>query len=156
MLYSCCKEMQVSFIKNLNGLKYIVWAVVLTCFFIFLSTFVSATNDNLVANPSVETSNPANPNQPQNWKPNSWGTNSTAMTYQDGGHTGSKSLYINMASRTSGDAKWVFDPVAATPGDTYTYSDYYQSSIDTELDAQYTDASGNISYAYLKYVPASP
>jgi peptidoglycan/xylan/chitin deacetylase (PgdA/CDA1 family) len=77
------------------------------------------------------------------------------MTYESGGHSGSKSLYINMSARTSGDAKWMADPVTISPNSQYTYTDYYQSSVATELDAQYTDNTGAVSYAYLASVPAS-
>ncbi len=108
---------------------------------------------NLIANPSVETADTSG--NPVNWKPDRWGTNTTTLSYQNGGHTGNKSLYINMTTHTSGDAKWMFTPVSVIPGVTYNYSDYYQSTTTTELDAMYTDASGNVSYAFLKLVPAS-
>jgi peptidoglycan/xylan/chitin deacetylase (PgdA/CDA1 family) len=108
---------------------------------------------NLIANPSAEISNTTG--GPANWTSDKWGTNATTFSYMNTGHTGAKSLYINMTSRTNGDAKWMSDPVSVTPNTTYTYSEYYESNTTTELDAQYTDASGNVSYAYIKSLPAA-
>ncbi|MBX4201859.1 polysaccharide deacetylase family protein [Candidatus Saccharibacteria bacterium] len=140
-------------IKGFERIKFALWlAFFAWCLALnSIAPALADPNTNLIANPSVETVNTTA--APANWRSNNWGTNSTSMTYQDGGHTGSKSLYINMTSRTSGDAKWIFDPVTVSPGTSYTFSDYYQSSVDTELDAQYTDVNGKVTYAYLKYAP---
>jgi peptidoglycan/xylan/chitin deacetylase (PgdA/CDA1 family) len=112
-----------------------------------------ADSPNLIANPSVETATVSG--TPDNWSQDKWGTNTTTFSYMDGGHTGSKSLYINMTARTNGDAKWAADPVAISSNTTYSYGEFYKSNTATELDAQYTDASGNISYSYLKTLPAA-
>lgn len=114
----------------------------------------SSAPTNLIANPSVETTN-AGGTGPANWTPNSWGSNTTTLSYANTGHTGSKSVAINMSGRTSGDAKWIPDAVTVSPSTSYVYSDYYESSVATELDAEYIDGSGNVSYAYLASVPAS-
>lgn len=111
-----------------------------------------ADGSNLLANPSVET---AAGSGPANWTANSWGSNTATLTYQNGGHTGSKSLYAALSGLTSGDAKWIPDAVGISANQSYTYTDYYQSSVATELDAQYTDAQGNVSYVYLTGLPAS-
>lgn len=108
---------------------------------------------NLLANPSVEASN--NAGNPANWKADVWGNNTTTISYKNEGHTGNKSLYIDMTARTSGDAKWMADPVAVSPSTKYTYSDYYKSNVSTELDIQYTDNAGKVSYAYLQTLPAA-
>ncbi len=107
---------------------------------------------NLIVNPSVET---ANGIEPANWTPDSWGSSTTTFNYANGGHTGAKSLSINTTARTTGDAKWIPDAVTVTPSTSYTYTEYYQSNVATELDAEYIDASNNVSYAYLTAVPAS-
>lgn len=111
-----------------------------------------ATASNLISNPSVET---ANGSEPANWTPDNWGTNTTSMTYKDGGHTGNKSLYIDMRAHTNGDAKWIPDSSTITSSQSYTYSEYYISNVATELDAEYTDGNGNVSYIYLTNVAAS-
>ena len=114
---------------------------------------VKAASSNLIANPSVET---ATGGQPAGWTSGNWGTNTTAFTYKTtDGHTGTSSLLINMTSYTSGDAKWYFSNIAVQPNTQYTYGDFYKSSVTTEVDAQFTDASGNLSYAYLSAPAAS-
>jgi peptidoglycan/xylan/chitin deacetylase (PgdA/CDA1 family) len=112
----------------------------------------SADNNNLTHNPSVEIQTNG---KPDSWTPDSWGSNDASLTYSEDGHTGAHSLSVSVNNRTGGDAKWMPEAVNITPGQTYTYSDYYMSDVATELDAQYTDASGNVSYVYLAGVPAS-
>ena len=107
---------------------------------------------NLIANPSVETITNAVPN---NWQANRWGTNTATLSVSNEGHTGTKSLYIDMTARTDGDAKWMADPVTVSPNTSYTYSSFYKSNVATEIDLQYTDTAGNVSYAYVQQVPAS-
>ena len=106
-------------------------------------------SDNLVANPSVETPNASNPNAPDKWSSNNWGTNTVQYSYVSGGHSGSKSVKAQITSYSSGDAKWYFNPVSVEANKSYTFSDYYQSSINTEIVAQIEDAGGNLTYAYL-------
>jgi peptidoglycan/xylan/chitin deacetylase (PgdA/CDA1 family) len=112
-----------------------------------------AAEPNLIQNPSAETA--ANATTPSNWMSGNWGTNTSSFTYAATGHTGSKSLQVNVTSYTNGDAKWSHDAVSVTPGKTYDYSDYYKSTVSTELVAQYADAAGNFTYAYLDSVDAS-
>jgi len=58
-----------------------------------------AAGANLIANPSVET---AAGTLPANWATGKWGTNTATFTYSATGHTGSKSLTVNMTQHTSG------------------------------------------------------
>lgn len=118
-----------------------------------LTAFVSAASPNLINNPSAETVNASG--QPISWTPSTWGTSTTTLQPTTNAHSGSVALNITSTSRTSGDAKWAPDPVAVTAGTQYTYSDFYQASASSELDAAYTDASGNVSYVYLTTVAAS-
>ncbi len=111
-----------------------------------------AQSPNLIINPSVET---ATSGQPLNWAKNAWGSNSPVFDYSSTGHSGLYGLSVSMSNYISGDTKWIADPVAVTAGQTYTYSDYSTSTAPTELDAAYTNGSGNPTYAYLKTVPAS-
>jgi len=115
-------------------------------------TAVHAAETNLLANPSVETAAGANP---ANWASNRWGNNTATLTYKSEGHTGAKSLEINMTARTDGDAKWMADAVSVEANKSYTYTAWYKATTDTEIDLQYTDASGNVSYAYVQAVPAA-
>lgn len=107
---------------------------------------------NLILNPSAET---LSAGTPTNWTPTTWGTSNTTLSTTSGAQDGSVALAINTTSRTSGDAKWMPTPVDVTAGTTYTFSDYSKSSVATEIDAAYTDASGTISYYYLASVQSS-
>lgn len=116
------------------------------------TTPVPPANGNLIANPSVETANGA---QPANWSGDGWGTNSRSLTYETNGQDGSRSVKATISSYTNGDAKWSFAPVTATPGATYTYSHYYKSNIVGEVDAAVTMSDGSIQYYWLGSVPAA-
>ncbi len=61
-----------------------------------------------------------------------------------------------MSAYTNGDAKWASAPAAVTPGQSYTFSDYYQSTVATELDAAYTLTNGTVQYVYFGTVGAAP
>ncbi|HEY8886624.1 MAG TPA: polysaccharide deacetylase family protein [Candidatus Microsaccharimonas sp.] len=129
---------------------------ILLCFMLVLPMFllvsqVKADTINLIANPSVESA--AN-NQPLNFSTNSWGTNTASFTYADG-HTGTHGVSVSVSGYSSGDAKWVADKSPVVAGQTYTYTDYYKATTTSELDAEYMDAAGNLSYAYLKTVGPS-
>lgn len=115
--------------------------------------FALAANTNGIINPSVELSSMLS--QPANWTSNSWGTNSATFDYAANGYNSTHSLVTTLASRTSGDAKWIPDATLITAGQSYIYSDSYISGVATELDAQFTDSLGNVSYVYLASVPAA-
>jgi peptidoglycan/xylan/chitin deacetylase (PgdA/CDA1 family) len=116
-----------------------------------------ATATNLIANPGVETPNSTTPTMPANWVQDEWGTNSETFSYGSAdAHSGSYGIGVNMTSYTSGDAKWYFSPVGVTASDSYLFSDYYKSSVPTDVVIQYSDTSGNLSYVDLGEVAASP
>ncbi|MET0979957.1 MAG: polysaccharide deacetylase family protein [Candidatus Saccharimonadales bacterium] len=114
---------------------------------------VFAAGTNLLGNESVETAETAA--KPLKWTANKWGTNTANLQYATNGKTGSRSLTVEMTAQTSGDAKWMHDAVAIKPNTSYTYTSAYKSSVATEIDLQYTDTSGNVSYAYVTTVTPS-
>lgn len=107
---------------------------------------------NLIANPSAEINLDG---QPINWTKNSWGSNTPTFDYTTNSHTGARSLSVSITNYVDGDAKWMADQAAVTGGKTYTYSDYSMSNVETELDAAYVNASGEMSFVYLQSIPAS-
>lgn len=113
---------------------------------------IAADGANLIKNPSAET---LVSGEPANWTADNWGTSTTTMQATTDAHTGSEALSITSTARTSGDAKWTPDAVAVTGGQQYTYSDFYKSTVATEIDAIYADANGVVSYAYIGAVDAS-
>jgi peptidoglycan/xylan/chitin deacetylase (PgdA/CDA1 family) len=117
-----------------------------------LGSVASALGSNLVANPSAET---ANGTLPANWSSDKYGKNTVSFIYDTTGHTGSRSLTTKMTGHTSGDAKWFFNPVSVTPSTSYTYSEWYKSSVKTDIDYVVTDANGTDSYYWLANPAAS-
>ena len=115
----------------------------------------SAAGANLVNNPSTEIANTTN-TAPTSWNQGKWGTNTTTFTYKTSdAHTGTKSLYVNTTKYTSGDAKWYFTNVPVSPNTQYTYSEFYKSSVATEVDIAYTSTTNQISYVWLGTPAAS-
>ena len=106
---------------------------------------------NLIVNPSVEDGSIA----PTSWTGDGYGTNSHTTSYENSGHSGTKSLKTTITSYTNGDAKWMFNNVPVNAGSTYKYSNWYQSNVDTELDAAVTMSNGTVQYYYLATAPAS-
>ncbi len=118
---------------------------------------VIALGTNLVPNPLVETANPSNSATPLDWQTGNWGTNTTSFSYLKSGSTGdTNSLNVNTTSYTSGDAKWYFNPVSITAGAQYTFSDYYESTIASEIDVAYSMSGGTTEYVDLGDPAASP
>jgi peptidoglycan/xylan/chitin deacetylase (PgdA/CDA1 family) len=104
----------------------------------------AAAAPNLVANPSAETS--TNGTTPDGYLTGKWGTNNATFTYAATGHTGTRSLKVQMTSYTDGDAKWFFTPVTVTAGSTYNFSEYYHATIPTQLLVQFDNGT---NYNYL-------
>lgn len=111
--------------------------------FLNASSADAATATNLIANPSAET---ATNSVPADWEEGNWGTNTANFTYLNTGHTGSHSLEVSLTSYSSGDAKWYFDPINVSSNTSYTYNDYYESNIASDVVVQFEDNSGNYTY----------
>jgi len=106
-----------------------------------------APSDNVVPNPSVENASSSSATTPTNWVNEKWGTNKTSFTYfRNQGHTGSSSVKVQMSFYTSGDAKWYFNPILVTPGDTYNFSDWYKSDVLTHVVIDFTNNDGSDDY----------
>jgi peptidoglycan/xylan/chitin deacetylase (PgdA/CDA1 family) len=107
------------------------------------STTTPPTGNNLVLNSALETSGTAG--NPANWNRGGWGTNDRTFTYPVAGTT-SNAARVAITSYTSGDAKWYFDDVVVTPGEQYTFSYSYKSSVTTNITLRYTRADGTFLY----------
>ena len=116
---------------------------------VLLSTLVpltaTAVPTNLIANPSVETANAAG-TAPLNWQTDAWGKNTSTFQYKAMGYQSNRSVYVEMANYTSGDAKWFFDPVVVSSNTDYTFSETYESTVKTRLVAMSIDGAGTASY----------
>ncbi len=139
-------------IRVTNGTSSTTQAFAMT---IFAAATSTPTTTNLVLNPSFVTPDPANPGNPLHWIQGGWGTNTPVFTYPVTGRTDAYAAKAQITAYTSGDAKWAYDPVAVTPGKSYTYSDYYQANIGSTLEIEYATSAGATSYASATAVPAS-
>ena len=129
----------------------------------FTSTGVIVTVDNvvlppsanLILNPSVETSINAW-TRPASWFKWRYGNNDTTFVYPVSGIDGNKAININITRHVDGNAKWYFADVAVSTGVTYRYTQDYISTVPTEIEARYRDASWDYTYALLKSLIAKP
>jgi peptidoglycan/xylan/chitin deacetylase (PgdA/CDA1 family) len=112
------------------------------------TTTPAATTANLILNPSIEQST-------TNWNKGGWGTNTAAFVYNSTGHTGAHSLTVTVSKYTSGDAKWYPDVVSVKPATSYTFSDWYEGTVASEVDAAITSTTGQTSYIWLASTPVS-
>lgn len=113
------------------------------------------TDPSMVANPSLQAVSSSNPSLPASWQHGSWGTNAASFDYPVNGHTDTYAIRTTMSSYTSGDAKWYFDPITASPNTQYTFQDYYRSNVSTSVVAEFLDTVGTPSYLYLGSAPAT-
>ncbi len=119
-------------------------SLLVSAFNLLIAAPVHAAGENLIANPSVETS--ASGTSPDNWLVGGWGTNTRSLQYVTDAHTGSKALKATVSGYTNGDAKWYFTPVTVAASTEYDFSDYYKSSIASRFVAVSYDASNNPTY----------
>jgi peptidoglycan/xylan/chitin deacetylase (PgdA/CDA1 family) len=108
-----------------------------------------AAGANLIANFSLESISTSDSSAPENWLKGGWGSNTPVYSYLSSGHTGGRSVRVDLTSHENGDVKWYFNPINVSGGGLYSFSDYYQSSVSTDIVVQYSDNSGNFSYSYL-------
>jgi peptidoglycan/xylan/chitin deacetylase (PgdA/CDA1 family) len=115
----------------------------------------AATPTNLIANPLLATPSSTSSSLPQGWLEGNWGTNTTAFSYPTTGYNGGRSVEVNTTKYTSGDAKWYFTPVTVSAATAYTFSDYYEANVSTEVVVQLSDSAGDLTYQDLGSVPTS-
>jgi peptidoglycan/xylan/chitin deacetylase (PgdA/CDA1 family) len=108
-----------------------------------------------ILNPSVETGD-SNNTLPLGWSTNSWGSITAQFTYQlNEGHTGNRSIRVDVTAYAEGDAKWMFEPVQLEPGKDYIFSNWYKSNVDTEVILAVTNTEGVVEYYDLSFAPKS-
>src|SRR5579872_5930556 len=100
---------------------------------------------NLIPNPSFETS--GSNGLPTGWLKGGYGTNSHTLTYPaTPAEDGSRAASVSISSYSSGDAKWYFNYVPVTAGETYQFSDWSFSNVSSEVDVQFKMSDGTFKY----------
>lgn len=94
-------------------------------------TTYAVTGPNLVNNHSAE--DLTADGNPVDWFTGNWGSNDSNNQVSNDAHSGANSLSTRITNYSSGDAKWFFAPVTVTPGQTYAYSDFYKSDVETKV-----------------------
>ncbi|HET8581462.1 MAG TPA: polysaccharide deacetylase family protein [Candidatus Paceibacterota bacterium] len=109
---------------------------------------------NLIGNASLETA--GSNGMPAGWHQGGYGSNTRTFAYPASpAHDGSVAASVSITKYGSGDAKWYFDPVPVTGGATYQFSDWYVSTVPSEVDVQVTHTDGSITYLVLGAPAAS-
>lgn len=106
-----------------------------------------ASTPNLV--PNADLSQLDTNSQPLSWHTDNWGTNSPSFSFSSGSQVTSAYLRVDMQNYQDGDAKWWFNPVNVSAGDTYQFTDAYISNTISSVWARFLDSSNNPSYQWL-------
>lgn len=109
--------------------------------------------DNLVPNPSLEIADVAG--RPASWATGHWGTNTANFVYPVPGFAGARAARVEMTSYASGDAKWYFAHIPASPGVAYLLEDRYRSNAPSAVTVEVRRTSGTLLYLPLATLPAS-
>ena len=109
---------------------------------------------NLITNPSFETS--TNGTTPDGWQTYADPSATTSFSYLNSGHTGTKSVEVQTTAVTTGGSDWFYADVPVTAGQSYKFSNWYESNVDTEVDAEVVMSDGSTQYFWLGAVFASP
>lgn len=109
---------------------------------------------NPIYNPSFETKTKSG--RPDGWSTGRHGDNNAEFTYPVSDRNGMNAAQVSISSYKDGDAKWMFKDIPASAGHAYVFSDYYKSDADTVITAQFTSASGAVSWADIATLPPAP
>lgn len=105
---------------------------------------VSNLGPNIILNPSLET--PGVVQNAQKWNRGGYGTNTRTLTYPVPGYNSASAQKVAITKYTNGDAKWFFNYVSVTPGQTYQFTDYSFSNIQSVITVQYQMTDGTFTY----------
>lgn len=152
------KPLLINFTTPINAVTVTIHHLINKVGYLTTDNFSLTPTDDpyFILNSSVETESSTNINLPISWTNNKWGTNTSTFSYQKIlGHTGNHSLKVSMTKYTNGDAKWIFNPINVTPGDTLEFSDWYQSNVVTHVVVHFIKNDGSEYYLGLRDAPIS-
>ncbi len=104
---------------------------------------------NGVPNSSLEQTSLADQTKPLAWTTGKWGTNTVSYSYSAVAHTGAHAVKTQISKYTDGDAKWYYAEQPVVAGQSYTLSDWYQSTITSQVVVQITNTDGTQQYLHL-------
>ncbi len=106
------------------------------------------TPGNEIAIPNFSVEQPSsNASIPASWQQSSWGTNTPSYQYINGdGHDGTHSVKLTMSNYSSGDAKWLFNPITLPTNADYQFTTWYKSNTIPHAVVMYTKSDGSEDY----------
>lgn len=113
---------------------------------------------NLLLNASLEDA--LSETLPLFWRPEGEGERDAVFRYPVEGYQGGNAIYVEMANRQTGDAKWMPYDVAVVPGETYRFTAMYRSNAASKIAVRYNRGTCltegvDCNYAELGVQPAS-
>ncbi len=128
-------------------MRRIITISVLILSLILMPTAVVKASANLIVNPSAETGTTLTAS---NWSQANWGNltaNYSLPTTNP--QNGNRSMRIDVDKYTSGDAKWYHDAINVTAGTKYSFSNWYKSNVQTDVDVEFQLSNGSYQYVWL-------
>ena len=130
----CCESIHEILYAGVRMKHNILFFLIFLFVFIFLALPANAAHGtSIVPNPSLENISTSNSELPQFWTKEMSANADTTFSYLKTGHTGNRSLDVNINSYKCGDAHYKFDPQPVVPGVEYEFSFYYQSMFRSTL-----------------------
>ncbi len=99
---------------------------------------------NLIPNPTLDSANTSG--MPVGWNKGGYGSNSRVFNYPVSGNTDSKAIQVLVTNYVSGDAKWFFNDVTVSPGQTYQFTNYSLSNVTSTITMRYKLTDGTFIY----------
>lgn len=147
LLFNYYAIFNYNFMKNifLNLLVFII-----AIFFLSNISIASADDVNLIPNSNLETWTWW---IPTDWAKGNWWKNISKFIYPTLWYNSRNAANITVSGFTNWDAKWFFNDVPVTAGQTYTFSDMYDATTNTSLTVRYKLSDWTYSYWYLGAAP---
>ncbi len=134
----------------MHALQSRVSAFVLGISIALIAPFSASASTNLITNGTLETGS----SFPSGWSRMYWGTPAPTFTYPVSGRTG-RAAAISYTKDSTGDARWQPAAVNVESGATYTYTGWYASTAQTEVNVEYQTSRGTKSYTWLATFPST-
>lgn len=88
---------------------------------------------------------------PLSWHRGNWGSNDALFSYPVQNAEGGKAVRVELRNYIDGDAKWYFDDIRLQPGQGYTFTHAYRSTVPTQVIARNTHTNGEVRYVHVAY-----
>ena len=115
--------------------------------------FAVATGPNAIQNPGFETQ--GGTGDPASWSRDWWGSPTPSFTYPVAGRDSPRAARIRYFATSTGGARYQPAAVTVAPATIWDYNEWYRSTAATNVVAQFTSGTGDVSYALLSSAASS-